>query len=58
MNYYPGNCLEGLRKTMIKLSQYSQFLDQDMNLGPPEYEAGVLTTTFGIRNVILHLFIQ
>jgi hypothetical protein len=27
-----------------KLSQDNQFLSQDLNLGPPEYEVGVLTT--------------
>jgi hypothetical protein len=34
--------LEGLRKT--NLSQDSQSAGQDLNQGPPEYEAGVLTT--------------
>jgi hypothetical protein len=40
---YPGICLEELRKT-TKLGQGSWSLGQDLNLGPPEYEAGVLTT--------------
>jgi hypothetical protein len=41
---YPGIYLEGLRKTMKTLSQDSQFPGRDLNPGPPEYEAGVLTT--------------
>jgi hypothetical protein len=35
---------EGVRKTTKALSQDSRYSDQDMNPGPPEYEAGVLTT--------------
>jgi hypothetical protein len=42
--YYPGICLEGLRKTTKNLSQDSQSLGQDLNPGPPKYNAGVLTT--------------
>jgi hypothetical protein len=38
--YYPSICLEGLRKTC----QVSWSLCRDLNQGPPEYEAGVLTT--------------
>jgi hypothetical protein len=34
----------GLRKTTKNLSQDSWSLDQNLNLGPPEYKAGVLTT--------------
>jgi hypothetical protein len=36
LRYYPGICLEGLRKTTKNLSQDSR--------SPPEYEAGELTT--------------
>jgi hypothetical protein len=36
--------LEGLRKTTENLSQDIQSLDQDLNLRPPKYETGVLTT--------------
>jgi hypothetical protein len=42
--YYPGICLEGLRKTMKNLSQNSRCPNRYLNPGPPEYEAGVLTT--------------
>jgi hypothetical protein len=43
LRYYPDICLEGLRKT-TKLSQNSRALARNMNLGPPECKAGVLTT--------------
>jgi hypothetical protein len=39
-----GICLEVLSKTIKNISQDSQTLDQYLNLGPPKYEAGVLTT--------------
>jgi hypothetical protein len=43
--YYPGICVEELRKTMKNLIQYSSWsLNLDLNLGPPEYEAGELAT--------------
>jgi hypothetical protein len=35
--------LEGLRKTMHTLSQESRSVGQDLNPGPPEHKAGVLT---------------
>jgi hypothetical protein len=41
--YYPGICLEGMRKTMKNLIEDSQSLGQDMKQRPSEYEAGVLT---------------
>jgi hypothetical protein len=41
---YPDICLEGLRKTIKNLSQDNRSSDQYLNLWPPEYEAGVLTT--------------
>jgi hypothetical protein len=41
---YPNISLVGLKKTMKNLSQDSRSLDLDLNTGPPEYEAGVLTT--------------
>jgi hypothetical protein len=45
LRYYPGICLEELRKIINKnLSEVSQTLDHDMKSGPPEYEAGVLIT--------------
>jgi hypothetical protein len=43
LRYYPGICLEGLRKTTEDLSKYIWSLGQDFNPGPPEYEAGELT---------------
>jgi hypothetical protein len=45
LRYYPGICLEGLgkpRKTSVMIASL-----RDLNLGPPEYEAGVLTTELG-----------
>jgi hypothetical protein len=42
--YYPGICLEELRKTMKDLSQDSRSPGRDLKPGTPEYEAGVLTT--------------
>jgi hypothetical protein len=41
LRHYPGICLEGLRKT---ISEDSLSPGQGLNLGPPEYEAEVLTT--------------
>jgi hypothetical protein len=43
LRHYPDICLEGLEKAMKTLSQDSRFSDRDLNLGPPKYEAGVLT---------------
>jgi hypothetical protein len=42
--YYPGIFLDGLRKTSKTLSQDSRSLGRNLDPGPPEYEAGVLTT--------------
>jgi hypothetical protein len=44
LRYYPGICLEGLRKNTENISQDSQSPGRDLNLRPPKYEAGVLTT--------------
>jgi hypothetical protein len=44
LRYYPGICLEELRKTMKSLSQDSRSQGRDLNPGPPECE-GVLKTT-------------
>jgi hypothetical protein len=44
LRYYPCVYLEGLRETMKRLSQDSWSPGRDLNLGPPIYEAGVLTT--------------
>jgi hypothetical protein len=40
--------MEGLRKTMNNLNYDSQSQDPDLILGPPEYEAGVLTLNHDI----------
>jgi hypothetical protein len=37
LRYYPGICLEGLRKAMENLSQDSQFFRQDSNWVPHKY---------------------
>jgi hypothetical protein len=42
--YYPGIRLDGLRKMMKAVSKDSRFPGRDFDSGPPEYEAGVLTT--------------
>jgi hypothetical protein len=42
--YYHGIYLHGLRKTTKNLSQDSWSPCQDLNMGPPKDEAGVLTT--------------
>jgi hypothetical protein len=55
LRYYPGICLEGLRKAMETLSQDSHSPGEDLNLGPPEYEANVLTTRLKY-SVVTHLF--
>jgi hypothetical protein len=44
LRYYPGIRLEGLRKTTESLSLDNRSLHQELNPGPPKYEAGVLTT--------------
>jgi hypothetical protein len=44
LRYYPGIYPERPRKTTKKLSQDSRSLGRDLISGPPEYEAGVLTT--------------
>jgi hypothetical protein len=51
LRYSPGICLEGLRKFTENFSQDSPSPGQYFNPGPPEYEAGVLTTrstAFGV----------
>jgi hypothetical protein len=40
----PAFCLEGLRKTSKTLSRDSLSIGCDLNLGPHEYEEGLLTT--------------
>jgi hypothetical protein len=44
LSYYTDICLEELWKTKKKLFQDSRSPGRDLNPGPPEYEAGVLTT--------------
>jgi hypothetical protein len=42
MRYYSGKCLERLKKPTTILSQDSQSSSLDLNVGPPDYEAGTL----------------
>jgi hypothetical protein len=44
LKHFPVILLEGLRKTTKYLSQDSRSPGRKLNHGPPEYEAGVLTT--------------
>jgi hypothetical protein len=44
LRYYPRIWLDRTRKTIKNLSQDSRSPGRDLNPGPPEYEAGVLTT--------------
>jgi hypothetical protein len=44
LRYYPSIRLEGLRKITKSLSQDSRSPGRDLNPGPLEYEAEVLTT--------------
>jgi hypothetical protein len=44
LRYFPDTGLEGLRKITENLNQDSRMLGRESNLGPPEYEVGVLTT--------------
>jgi hypothetical protein len=44
LRYYPGSCLEGLRKTAKTLSQNSWSPGPDLNQKLSKYEAGMLTT--------------
>jgi hypothetical protein len=41
--YYAGICLEGSKKSTKILSQDSRSPRSDLNPGPPENEAGMLT---------------
>jgi hypothetical protein len=45
LRYYPSIFREGLNKTTKNIIQDSRYLGQGLDPGPPEYEAGVLTTT-------------
>jgi hypothetical protein len=54
LRYYPVTRLEGLRKTKENLNQDSRSPGQDLNPRRAEYEAGVLTTTFGAEIQITH----
>jgi len=44
LRYYPGICLEKLRKATEILSHDSRYPDRYLKLGPPVCETGVLTT--------------
>jgi hypothetical protein len=59
LRHYPCIWLEGLRKTTKILSQDIRSSLRDLNQGPPEYEAGVLTTQprrSVIRLYVLNIF--
>jgi hypothetical protein len=44
LRYYPGIFWKGLRKTTKYLSEKRWCSGKDFNPGPPQYEAGALTT--------------
>jgi hypothetical protein len=44
LRHYPSIHLKGLRRTTKNFSQDNRSPGQDLNPGPPEYEAGVYTT--------------
>lgn len=50
LRYYIGICLEGLRNAKKHLSQGNLSPDGDLNLGPPEYEAGGLDHDIWFKN--------
>jgi hypothetical protein len=50
LRHYPGVLLDGLMITTKNLSQDSRSPCRHSNLGPPEYEVGLLITTFGVKN--------
>jgi hypothetical protein len=43
LRYYPSICLEQLRKTKKRVSLDNRSPSRYLNLGPPEYEGGLLT---------------
>jgi hypothetical protein len=49
LRYYPGICLEGLRKITKILSQDSLSKGRDLNSGPPECEVEVLAIDHDVR---------
>jgi hypothetical protein len=51
LRHCPGICLDGLRKTTKNLGQDSRSPGPDLNLGPPEYEAGVLTLDHDVSSL-------
>jgi hypothetical protein len=56
IRYYPILSMEGLRKTIKNLSQHSRSPSRDLNPGPAEYEARLLTTQPGrlVFRYIIH----
>jgi hypothetical protein len=44
LRHYPGICFEGLRKPTTNICQDGRSPGRDLNPGPPDYEAVVLTT--------------
>jgi hypothetical protein len=53
-----GICLEVLRKTTKTLSQNSRSPGRDLNAGPPEYKAEMLTTRIRHSAINLEEFIN
>jgi hypothetical protein len=53
LKHHPGIRLEGLRKTTKNLNQDSRSSGRELKPGPPEYDAGVLTT-WSWRSVVLN----
>jgi hypothetical protein len=52
----PRRRLKGLRKTPKTLGQDSRYPGRDLDLGPPKYKAGVLTTVVSCRlNFVAYL---
>jgi hypothetical protein len=46
LRFYPGIFLKGLKETTKNLSKDSQSSGVDLNLEPPEYEAGPIDHDF------------
>jgi hypothetical protein len=51
LRYYPGICLEGLRKA-TNIGQDIRSSGRDLYSGPAEYETGMLTTR--IRRLVIN----
>jgi hypothetical protein len=54
LRYYPGICVEKLRKTIKNLSQDSWSLSRDLNSGLPEYKANATFSKVLCRKMHCH----